>query len=109
MPPQAEYLPAGRRLPNANRLVFAGGSNAPAVPTEGDGQHVSGMHESAATLAGRRVIHVHASVQAGRGQPPPVRAERQRADRKTMTGQSAEQLPWFHVPKPFALLPGASR
>src|SRR5262249_5106408 len=47
MPPQAEHFPAGRRVPNTHRLVFAGGSNEPAVPTEGDAQDVPGMDELA--------------------------------------------------------------
>jgi hypothetical protein len=107
MPPQAEHFPAGRRVPNAHRLVFASGSNAPAVPTEGDAQDVPAMVELAERLAGRRVMHVHHSVQAGRGQPPAIRAERQRHDRKATIGQSAEQIPCFHVPK-LAFLPTAS-
>ena len=60
-------------------------------------------------LAGRRIPQFHGPVEAGRGQPPAVRAERQRADGVAMRGQGAEQLPCFRVPEAQALLPGAAR
>ena len=40
---QAEHLPAGRRVPDAHRLVFAARGEAPAVRAEGDALDVSGM------------------------------------------------------------------
>ena len=98
---EAEHLPAGRRIPDAHRLVFAARSEAPAVRAEGDALDVSGMQiEGVEQLAGRRIPQLHGPVEAGRGQPLAVRAERQRADGMAMcVGWCASGPPCFRRPR----------
>ena len=58
---EVEHLPAGRRLPDVHRLVFAGRGEAQAVgAAEGDAEDESVVppRERAEALAGRRVPHV---------------------------------------------------
>ncbi len=67
------------------------------------------MHKGAKEFAGRRIPELHGPVEAGRGQPPAIRAERHRADGVPMRRKGAEQPPGFRVPKGLALSRGAAR
>lgn len=73
MSAQTEDLPAGRRVPDAHRLVFAAGSQEPAVSAEGHALdvslvgRVSGVKIKATEdLAGRRIRQFYGPVEAGR-------------------------------------------
>ena len=65
--------------------------------------------ESVAELAGRRIRQFHGPVEAGRGQPLAVRAERQRADGMAMCVDGAKQFSCFRVPKLQAFPEAAGR
>ena len=66
------------------------------------------MRQGFDQFAGRRIPELHAPVEAGRGQPPAIRAERQRAGGVVMRGPGAQQPARFRVPNALAL-PGAAR
>src|SRR5262249_33630555 len=72
VPAEAEHLPAGLGVPEAHRLILAAGREAPAVRTEDDAIDVAGVQQVVDNLAGRRVAHVHAPAEGGRGQPQAV-------------------------------------
>src|SRR5947209_20423130 len=71
-----ELAAAGVGLPDADRLVHAGGGEVPAVGRPGDGvEPVGGVAEGVKALAGGRVPDLHGPVGGDRGEQRAVRAE----------------------------------
>src|SRR5262249_8344737 len=77
MPAEAQDLSSGPRVPDLDRLVFApDGSEAPAVPAEGQAGDEAGMScQGFEWSAGGCVPELHGAVVSGRRQPPAVGVE----------------------------------
>ena len=67
------------------------------------------MRERVEEPAGRRIPHVHAAAEAGRGQPPAVRAERQRDGDGELSGKVRAARPPVRRPRASRFPPAPRR
>src|SRR5262245_5880907 len=94
--------PAGRELPNDDRIIVPSGGNARPVPAEGNAINPAAMSgKGVEQAAGSRVPDLHGRVPARRSQPAAVGSEGQAAylvlvARKPVDDPASSGFPDYH-------------